>query len=149
MATHSSVLAWRIPGTVEPDGLLSMGSHRVGHDWRDLAAAAAACTPQTFIINYYNFYFKIICIGKCIYIICICKGKYLFNVMLHLWYPGLFISSWRPEFPSGIILLFFSSWRTAFSTFYSVGLLTTNSPTFFLSENVFWFHSFSFSFFEA
>ena len=32
MATHSSVLAWRIPGTVEPSGLLSMGSHRVGHD---------------------------------------------------------------------------------------------------------------------
>ena len=31
-ATHSSVLAWRIPGTGEPDGLLSMGSHRVGHD---------------------------------------------------------------------------------------------------------------------
>ena len=32
MATHSSVLAWRIPATGEPDGLLSMGSHRVGHD---------------------------------------------------------------------------------------------------------------------
>ena len=42
MATHSSVLAWRIPGTGEPDGLLSMGSHRAGHDWSDLAAAAAA-----------------------------------------------------------------------------------------------------------
>ena len=42
MATHSSVLAWRIPGTEEPSGLPSMGSHRVGHDWRDLAAAAAA-----------------------------------------------------------------------------------------------------------
>ena len=40
MATHSSVLAWRIPGTGEPGGLLSMGSHRVGHDWGDLAAAA-------------------------------------------------------------------------------------------------------------
>ena len=40
MATHSSVLAWRIPGTWEPDGLLFMGSHRVGHDWGDLAAAA-------------------------------------------------------------------------------------------------------------
>ena len=40
MATHSSVLAWRIPGTGEPGGLLSMGSHRVGHDWSDLAAAA-------------------------------------------------------------------------------------------------------------
>ena len=40
MATHSSVLAWRIPGTGEPGGLPSMGSHRVGHDWIDLAAAA-------------------------------------------------------------------------------------------------------------
>ena len=40
MATHSSVLAWRIPGTVEPGGLLSMGSHRVGHDCSDVAAAA-------------------------------------------------------------------------------------------------------------
>ena len=42
MATHSSALAWRIPGTGEPGGLLSMGLHRVGHDWSDLAAAAAA-----------------------------------------------------------------------------------------------------------
>ena len=40
MATHSSVLAWRIPGTGEPGGLPSMGSHRVGHDWSDLAVAA-------------------------------------------------------------------------------------------------------------
>ena len=40
MATPSSVLAWRIPGTGEPGGLLSMGSHRVGHDGSDLAAAA-------------------------------------------------------------------------------------------------------------
>ena len=39
MATHSSVLAWRIPGTGEPGGLPSMGSRRVGHDWSDLAAA--------------------------------------------------------------------------------------------------------------
>ena len=37
MATHSSVLAWRIPGTGEPGGLPSMGSHRVGHNWSDLA----------------------------------------------------------------------------------------------------------------
>ena len=41
-ATHSSILAWRIPGTGEPGGLPSMGLHRVGHDWSDLAAAAAA-----------------------------------------------------------------------------------------------------------
>ena len=39
MATHSSVLAWRIPGMREPGGLPSMGSQRVGHDWSDLAAA--------------------------------------------------------------------------------------------------------------
>ena len=40
MAPHSSVFAWRIPGKAEPGGLPSVGSHRVGHDWRDLAAAA-------------------------------------------------------------------------------------------------------------
>ena len=44
MATHSSVLAWRIPGTGEPGGLPSMGLHRVGHDWRNLAAAAECST---------------------------------------------------------------------------------------------------------
>ena len=42
MATHSSVLAWRIPGMEEPGRLPSMGSHRVGHDSSDLAAEAAA-----------------------------------------------------------------------------------------------------------
>ena len=41
MATHSSVLAWRIPGTAEPGGLPSMGSHRVGHNRSNLAAAVA------------------------------------------------------------------------------------------------------------
>ena len=46
MATHSSVLAWRILGTEEPGGLPSMGSHRVRHDWSDLAAAAAATTRK-------------------------------------------------------------------------------------------------------
>ena len=49
MATHSSVLAWRIPGTGGPGGLPSMGSHRVGHNWSDLAAIAAAAL----------FYFKV------------------------------------------------------------------------------------------
>ena len=48
MATHSSVLAWRIPGMGEPGGLLSMGSHRVGHNWSDLAAAAAAAAISYF-----------------------------------------------------------------------------------------------------
>ena len=50
MATHSSVLAWRIPGTEKPGGLLSMGSHRVGHDWSDLAAAAVMKTWACFFL---------------------------------------------------------------------------------------------------
>jgi len=45
MATHSSILAWRISGTEEPGGLPSMGSHRVGHGRSDLAAAA--CREQS------------------------------------------------------------------------------------------------------
>ena len=47
MSTHSSVLAWRIPGTGEPGGLPSMGSHRIRRDWSDLAAAAAAAVIYT------------------------------------------------------------------------------------------------------
>ena len=48
MATHSSILAWGIPGTEEPGGLLSIASHRVGHDWSDLTAAATHQT-KTYI----------------------------------------------------------------------------------------------------
>ena len=51
MATHSSVLAWRIPGTGEPGGLPSLGSPRVGHDWSDLAAAAAADSALVLSMN--------------------------------------------------------------------------------------------------
>jgi len=46
MATHSSVIAWRIPGMGESGGLLSMGLHRVGHDWSNLAAEAAIMLAQ-------------------------------------------------------------------------------------------------------
>ena len=46
MATHSSTLAWKIPWTEEPGRLPSMGSHRVGHDWSDLAAAAASLDQE-------------------------------------------------------------------------------------------------------
>ena len=48
MATHSNVLAWRIPGTGEPGGLLSLGSHRVRHDRSDLAAAADTKTEISY-----------------------------------------------------------------------------------------------------
>ena len=58
MATHSSVFAWRIPGTGEPGGLPSMGLHRVGHDWSDLAAAAAAAAAAEHFVRYYNKWLK-------------------------------------------------------------------------------------------
>ena len=51
MATHSGVLAWRTPGTGEPGGLPSMGSHRVGHDCSDLAAAAHASKVMLKILQ--------------------------------------------------------------------------------------------------
>ena len=51
MATHSSVLAWKIPGTGEPGGLPSVGSHRVGHDQSNLAIAKKGClySPSYFL----------------------------------------------------------------------------------------------------
>ena len=51
MATHSNVLVLRIPGMGELSGLLSMGSHRVGHDWNSLAAAAAWSLYVLEIVN--------------------------------------------------------------------------------------------------
>ena len=54
MATHSSVLAWRIPGTGEPGGLPSTGSYRVRHDLSDLAAAAAAALMTTELTGSYS-----------------------------------------------------------------------------------------------
>ena len=51
MATHSSVPAWRIPGTGEPGGLPSVGLHRVGHDWSDLAAVAAAAHTSKVMLQ--------------------------------------------------------------------------------------------------
>ena len=54
MATHSSVLAWRVPGMGEPGGLLSMGSHRVGTDWGDLAAVFVCVYSVTYFIVVIN-----------------------------------------------------------------------------------------------
>ena len=51
MATHSSVLAWRIPGTGETGGLPSLGSHRAGHDCSDLAATQLQSKNSTTIKN--------------------------------------------------------------------------------------------------
>ena len=49
MATHSNILAWRLPGTEEPGGLLSTGSHRVGHNWCDSAAGSTTLFSLYFV----------------------------------------------------------------------------------------------------
>ena len=69
MVTHSSVLAWRIPGTGEPGGLPSMGSHRIGHDWSDLAAAGFVLESTSLT-----------------YTICILMLKYKVKIMKTTWH---------------------------------------------------------------
>ena len=59
MATHSSVLAWRIPGTGEPSGRPSMRSHRVGHDWSDLAAADSILKSRTLLCQERSIWSKL------------------------------------------------------------------------------------------
>ena len=59
MATHSTILSWRIPGTGEPGGLPAMGLHRVGHDWSNLAAAAAAA------YNIYHMFYNHLFMHSC------------------------------------------------------------------------------------
>ena len=63
IATHSSVLAWRIPGMGEPGGLPSTGSHRVGHNWSDLAAAAAAAY-RVIVTIFLNSIYNLLCLEK-------------------------------------------------------------------------------------
>ena len=83
MATHSSVLAWRIPGTAEPGGLLSMESHRVGHNWSDTAAC---------------MYVSITC---SLYVLFVTKIKCI----------RLFITIWSLLFlPHHLMLLMFFRW---------------------------------------
>ena len=62
METHSSVLAWRIPGMGEPGVLPSMASHRVGHDWSDLAAAAALPSRINYSLSKDSGCFEIWCL---------------------------------------------------------------------------------------
>ena len=60
MATHFSILAWRIPSTEEPGGLWSVGSQNVGHDWNNLAAASWICRLMSFtrLWNFHPFFKK-------------------------------------------------------------------------------------------
>ena len=90
MATHSSVLAWRIPGMGEPGGLPSMGSHRVGHNWSDLAVAVFCILhPLGLFILLYNCKFVPLnshhlfhppTPGNSWFILCICESVFVLYV---------------------------------------------------------------------
>ena len=79
MATHFTALAWRIPGVGEPGGLLSMGSHRVGHDWSDLAAVAAGYTVYTVLSHVQ---------------LCMTPGTVAHRAPLSMWIPQARILEW-------------------------------------------------------
>ena len=97
MTTHSSVLAWRIPGTGEPGGLPSMGSHRVGHDWSDLAAAAAFHYCFNLHISTDIWYINRLSFHKIIYDLYICFYSFFFFSNNQFWLllvvPLLFLFS--------------------------------------------------------
>ena len=103
MGPHSSTLACKIPGMGEPGGLLSMGSHRVGHDWSDLAAAAVfplycfplfLCTDHWGRLSYLSLlFFETLHSGEYIFPFLVC--------LLLLFFSQLFV---RP--PKTIILTF-------------------------------------------
>ena len=82
MATHSSILAWRIPGTEEPSGLPSMGSHRVRHDWSDLAAAEETARYQEASILLSNYF-------ECNHQVCKTYATGFLLYPFRNWNPGL------------------------------------------------------------
>ena len=108
MATQSSVLAWRIPGAGEPGGLPSLGSHRVGHDWSDLAAVAAAAKEDgkeddndcfefvflTLLFYLCEIYFKTFSINSVTHV-CVCKLILIYtlgDLMFTVSYSGIHTS---------------------------------------------------------
>ena len=99
MATHSSVLAWRIPGMGEPGGLQSMGSHRAGHDWGD-SAAAAWYGPDTVLLRttpsgrLYHFRMEVEMLGELVqsHMAWIWKGKDENSV----WLQSSDMNDWGP-----------------------------------------------------
>ena len=128
MATHPRVLVWRIPGLGEPGGLPSMGSHRVGHDWSDLAAAAAAdLTEQSRILNV--LFLRVIerqLRNTCV-CVCVCVCVFSFPIMSNsLQLHGLRIARlllsveiFRQEYWRGLPFSFSlgSSWPTKWTCF--------------------------------
>ena len=138
MATHSSVLAWRIPGTGEPGGLPSMGSHRARHDWSDLAVAVADDFLELSLFQWYNrcwqFDLWFLCVFKsnlniCKFTVCILLKpgledfKHYFAsvwdecncVVVWAFFGIAFIWDWSENWPS-LVLSLGLEWKLTFSS---------------------------------
>ena len=92
MATHSRVIAWRIQGTGEPGGLLSMGLHRVGHDWSDLAAAAVQLVLTPMLIYHHENPRVLKHYAKCtLHVLCKCNNTAWMTIHLFtIWFKECF-----------------------------------------------------------
>ena len=102
MATHSSVLALRIPGTGEPGGLPSLGSHRVRHDWSDLAAAESmARWPQCLRVQLQGKHW---CDGYSL-----CRGLWSTHLPIQLIFEGF--GGW---YVCSVVWLFATPWNVAY-----------------------------------
>ena len=97
MATHSSILAWRIPGTGEPGGLLSMGLQRGGHDWSVLAPAAAAAAAAAASLDRGLWF------------------SFLFFFVRRLMAPFANLATWALLFHLSVLLPFFVIMKCGYS----------------------------------
>ena len=91
MATHSGILAWRIPGIGEPGGLPSMGSHRVGHDWSYLAAAAAISVYGNNIWRPKKINFNWKCLLLWVDFNTFMRESFIFQLLCFWHFPRIFI----------------------------------------------------------
>ena len=114
MATHSSVLAWRIPEKGEPGGLPSMGSHKVKHDWGDLAAAAAAAAAYSAFLLFFiaaTFYFPdfLFQFFKLFSVLGSWRReRRTLKLLLHIWFsfiPKFIFMFWVELFPPKIYMI--------------------------------------------
>ena len=90
MATRSSVLAWRIPGTGEPGGLLSLGSHRIGHNWSNLVVVLVVVYYYIFILLL--LYWSIVDLQCCGNFCSAVKWVYAHSFFYKLFSYGLWLS---------------------------------------------------------
>ena len=84
MAAHSSILAWRIPGTEEPGGLLSMCSHRAGHDWSILAAATSVLNLWPISKTYVEYHSDVFSLVSSYTLLPCFKYRFLLIYHMHI-----------------------------------------------------------------